>query len=676
MHVQYRPEIDGLRALAVVAVLAYHLDTNSTGASLLIGGFLGVDVFFVISGFLITSLILAGARDEGGFSYARFYERRARRLLPALLVLMLATLPLGWLLLLPEELVQFAKSVLASLAFGSNFFWFWTQQAYGAESAALLPFLHTWSLGVEEQFYLLFPLLFLLGGQRRLARTPAILLAVALLSLAVSEAMAAKDQSAAFYLLPSRLWELLAGAWLACRRDGRHSPAPVAGFARMLPAVGVALIVAAMTLPGWQSTYPGLKSVLPVLGAVLVIGWAGQDPATRILASRPMVGIGLISYSLYLWHYPVYAFGRHWNPQPGIADKTAWVAISLALAALSWRFVERPCRDLRRMQLPRFSGAVLTAILVVVTFCVAWIAVDGTGARQGYLDSLLQRSYRIFTEQDGKLCHSGGGGRNPAFPLRESCVFAYGRRDDARSLVLVGDSHAGSLSEDLRRVAEANGINFVQLTEAGCWHVIGFGNDNCQKRAAQLRTFVASIPHTTVVYNSRLPFLLESSLFDNGEGDQEANYSSVPQATRDAQFPARARAVHDTLHGLAAVSENLVIVYPVPEQGFGVQMRLLARRWEIAGPEDLRTITTSYDIFLARVRRSYAVLDGVSGTNVVRVYPERFFCRPDSGRCVVSEGERIYYEGDHHLSPLGARLVVGDIVRKLRLAPELPLDAK
>jgi peptidoglycan/LPS O-acetylase OafA/YrhL len=674
MQLKYRPEIDGLRALAVVAVLAYHLDGNASGLPLLPGGFLGVDVFFVISGFLITSLILGGARDDGGFSYARFYERRARRLLPALLVVVLATLPAAWLLLPPRLLVQFAQSALASLAFCSNVFWHWTQQEYAADSAALQPLLHTWSLAVEEQYYLLFPLLFLVAWRRWPARAPVLLLAVALLSLGASEAMAATDPSAAFYLLPSRLWELLAGAWLALRRDTSAVPAAPTGMRRLLPAIGVALIVAAMTLPGWHSAYPGLKSVLPVLGTVLVLGWAGRDPATRLLASPPLVGIGLVSYSLYLWHYPVYAFGRHWNPQPGTTDKVAWVAISFALAALSWRFVERPGRDRQRVPLRRFLALVLAGGVPVVVASASWILADGAGGRQGYLDTVLQRSYRVWTEQDGQRCHSGGAGRRPTFALRESCVFPYGRDAGARSLVLVGDSNAGSLAEDLRRLSEARGFDFVQLTQAGCAHVAGVGDAMCRSRAAELRAYVAAIPRAPVVYNARVPLLLESAPFDNGEGEREG-LATLPEAFREAQFQVRARALREMLEGLAAVSETLVIVYPVPEQGFHVGDKLFASRWQIAGPEDLPTISTRYDVFRARVRRSHAVLDSVRGANVVRIHPELHFCRPATGRCVVSEGERIYFEFDNHLSPLGSSLVVADIARELRLPPAPPVGA-
>jgi len=673
MQLKYRPEIDGLRALAVVAVLAYHLDSGGSGALALSGGFLGVDVFFVISGFLITSLIIAGAHDDGGFSYARFYERRARRLLPALLLVMLAALPLAWLLLLPEQLVQFAQSVLASLAFCSNLFWLWTQQEYGAQSAALLPFLHTWSLGVEEQFYLLFPLCFLLVLRRWPKRAPLLLFVTALLSLAASEAIAAKHPEHAFYLLPSRLWELMAGAWLACRRGEAIAPA---GFGRLLPAVGLAMILAAMALPGWHSDYPGVKTLLPVLGTLLAIAFAGGDPVTRLLASRPIVAIGLISYSLYLWHYPVYAFGRHWHPQPGLADKSAWVALSLALAAASWWFVERPFRDRRAISLRPFLAAVLGAGAVVVVACAGWIADDGSASRLGYLDSLIQRSYRVWTEQDGLLCHSGGAGRNPPFPLAQSCVFHYAAGANARTLVLVGDSNAGSLSDDLRRLAKGNGFDFVQLTEAGCPHVLGQGDAHCQERAAQLRQFISRFPRPTVVYNARLPVLLESSLFDNGEGDREAKYVPVPQAQREAQFPSRAAALRQTLDGLATISERLVLVYPVPEQGFHATDRLMARRWQIDGPEDLQTISTSYAVFRARTRRSYAVLDGIRGTKVARIYPERYFCRAASGRCVASEGERIYYESDNHLSPLGAGLVVGGIASELGLGPEAPPETR
>ena len=240
MKLTYRPEIDGLRAIAVLSVVIYHGRFQLGGQDLLPGGFLGVDVFFVISGFLITSLIRQEFVASGRFSYAGFYERRARRLLPALLLVLFACLPLAWELLLPSQLVDFCKSLLASLFFGSNHYWHIVTQEYGAESALLRPLLHTWSLAVEEQYYLLFPLMLVtLLGRAKTWVLPAVLL-IALASFALAVTTNTAHQQFAFYLLPTRLWELAVGSLLVFMGGGRDT---TSSYGRIMPGLGLLLIL-------------------------------------------------------------------------------------------------------------------------------------------------------------------------------------------------------------------------------------------------------------------------------------------------------------------------------------------------------------------------------------------------------------------------------------------------
>ena len=335
---RYRADIDGLRAIAIVPVVLYH-----AGFPGLKGGFVGVDVFFVISGFLMASLILSEI-DQGAFSLGHFYERRVRRIFPALFATIAASAVAAWLLFMPIEFQYFSRSAMAAALFGSNIL-FWQESGYFDAAAELKPLLHTWSLAVEEQFYIVFPLLMLVIARFRRQWTGWILCTLLLVSFGLSIWQVESAPVAAFYLLPSRFWELLLGAVLALGLVPR-SNSPI--VAQALVLVGIILIGVAVFAYDEDTSFPGLSALVPCLGAALVIhGRAEDTPIGRALSWPPLVFIGLISYSLYLWHWPVIVFQRTdaiFAPETTGAVKVALVGASIGIAFLSWRFVERPFR--------------------------------------------------------------------------------------------------------------------------------------------------------------------------------------------------------------------------------------------------------------------------------------------------------------------------------------------
>jgi peptidoglycan/LPS O-acetylase OafA/YrhL len=341
---RYRPEIDGLRAIAVAAVILFH-----AGFALFSGGFVGVDVFFVISGFLITSIIVEELKT-GRFSVLRFYERRARRILPALFTVMAACVPFAYRLLSPDDLKDFAQSLAAICLFASNVL-FWGESGYFDTQAELKPLLHTWSLAVEEQFYVVFPLLLLAAWRLGRGFLLSLIGAIAVVSLFLSVDEVRNFPSAAFYLLPSRAWQLLVGAlasfvadrWQAA--DVRQPAVRLAGEA--VGWGGMAMIILALFLFDERTPFPGLNAALPTIGTALVLLCASDRTSVgRMLAWRPLVGLGLISYSAYLWHQPLFAFTKH----ALLADLPTDLAIvlcaaTIVLACLSWRYIEQPFRD-------------------------------------------------------------------------------------------------------------------------------------------------------------------------------------------------------------------------------------------------------------------------------------------------------------------------------------------
>ncbi len=360
----YRKEIDGLRALAVIAVMLFHAGFEFFG-----GGFLGVDIFFVISGYLITSIILAEL-EKGTFTIANFYERRIRRIFPALFFVILATIPFAYYWFLPSELASFGKSIISVSVFASNFF-FWQESDYFAADSELLPLLHTWSLAVEEQYYLFFPIIMMVlwkFGKKTLLAT---LIVLAVFSLALSEWAWRYSPEFNFYMLPTRIWELLAGALVAFYLSKRAPNGHQIGAMLGLLAIFASLFFYDSGIP-----IPSHYGLLPILGTVLILLFATEQTLVgKLLSQKAFVGIGLISYSAYLWHLPIFVFARIASleePSPWLLGALGIVA--LLMAWISWRFVEKPFRN---KKLFTQKQVLLTGMLVSILFIIIGAKIAG-----------------------------------------------------------------------------------------------------------------------------------------------------------------------------------------------------------------------------------------------------------------------------------------------------------
>ena len=452
---KYRPELDGLRAVAVGAVLLFHAKLGMPG------GYVGVDVFFVISGYLITSLILKDCRSSEGFSIVRFWERRVRRIFPALLVVIVATLVAGWFLLLPSHFESLGASVLAQAAFAGNIY-FWATSGYFGNEASTIPLLHTWSLAVEEQYYLLFPLLFLLPVVWTSGRLRWLLGFLFAGSLALSVWQVARAPDAAFFLLPSRAWELMAGALLAVVPARPQTPRWLLGVTGW---GGLAAVLAAMLLYTEETPFPGWAALAPVLGTAAIIWSTGQNerPSVlcRMLSWRPVVFVGLISYSLYLWHWPVLVYATYW-PENHILWwpwRAGLLVLSFVLAVLSWRYVETPfrrrqwCADQRRL----FAfGAALPVACMVAGGVV--LATGGFPAR--YADEIVRIDRGSAAERVLAV----------KFPMvrttdleeaRDRNFFETGPAEKQASVLLWGDSQAMALAPAFQELAEEHEVKVL-----------------------------------------------------------------------------------------------------------------------------------------------------------------------------------------------------------------------
>lgn len=338
----YRKEIDGLRAIAVLPVIFFH-----AGFDLFGGGFVGVDVFFVISGYLITSIILR-EQSQGKFTLIGFYERRARRILPPLALVMLCSIPLAWLWMLPSDLKDFGES-LAATALGASNILFWSESGYFAGAAELKPLLHTWSLALEEQYYVLLPIFILTTWRVGTKRVLAILALVATISLATAQWGSIHKPSATFYLLPTRGWELLLGVFIAFYLANKRPQYRILNrpAGEILSALGMGLILYSVFAFDERTPFPSIHALLPTVGTAFIILFGIPSTLTgKLLSGKLLTDLGLISYSLYLWHHPLFAFARIRSVDPPSTLTYGFIIIaSLGLSYASWRHVESYFRN-------------------------------------------------------------------------------------------------------------------------------------------------------------------------------------------------------------------------------------------------------------------------------------------------------------------------------------------
>ena len=616
---------------------------------------MGVDVFFAISGYLIASLLIADLR-RGTFSIAGFYERRARRILPALFVVMAACLPFAWAWLLPSQLDDFGKSLVAVAVFASNVL-FWREQGYFAADTALKPLLHTWSLAVEEQFYIAFPLLLWAlwqwtGGRRR-ALLLSVLGTLALASLALSQWSTTHAPQAGFYLAPGRAWELLAGAMCALLPETKGRAGPL----RHLPGLaGLGMITAAMLLFTEDTPFPGLLALLPVGGALLVLRHGGAGTAAGgLLAHKAPRAIGLVSYSAYLWHQPLFAFARAQSAAaPGKLEMAALALLALGIGALSWRFVEQPFR--------RHGGGGLRGRRAVLLAALAAMAVLGgagmalhraqgfparpaAGGTMGALEQRLAINFGLGPECEGH------------FTLSPACTTA--ARPD---MLLWGDSFAMHLAPGL--MAGPHRPAMRQMTISSCAPLLGMGlmaegrdydppaARDCIAFNARVLAWLRANPQVrTVVLAS--PFTMFSDLAMDAQG-------RIDPAT-----PERVgRALLRTAAAIRATGARVVVVAPPPNNAtnLGQCLARAARNGALAGgtgsPCDFARAEADHypDALLAQV---------ASKVPVIRL--DTVLC--PRGTCLAQRAGRLIYRDDGHLSIegsrwLGARYHWAELVRQ------------
>jgi peptidoglycan/LPS O-acetylase OafA/YrhL len=682
VRIAYRPEIDGLRTISVFAIIIYHANFVLFGHTLFQGGFIGVDIFFVISGYLITTLILKEICKNNQFSFKYFYERRIRRILPVLLFVTIVTSIISYFILLPNSLIDFGKSILSVIFFSSNFYFNYTGNGYGQENTLLKPLLHTWSLSIEEQFYILFPIFLIIIIKFFGKNLFTVLFLSFLISLFFSEYCSRFYPGTSFYQLPFRGFEFFIGALLSYFELNNGGGGEGVGAGRksysilnqICPSLGIVLILYSFLFFNFTKIlHPSFITLIPLIGVSLIIWFSKKgELITEILSSKIFVFFGLISYSLYLWHYPIFAFLRYIE----VFNNSIWVKLlavllTIILSIISYYFIERPFRNKNIISVKRLINYILISIIILLSY--SSYILKTKGIKSG-LPNIITEELNKSLDND-KLNRVIG---------------------NQKAILLIGDSHSDALKYHFNKELTKQSYNFYKkdsyfyLTN---FNLItkkeGIVEEYYAEENKKIDNFFQEHKNLIVVWHQRWSIKLLEEQFDNKEGYTEyqsevdrylGNYLqpiNIKTETLEQRQKYIIEGIKLTAKNILEKGNTLILVYAVPEMGFDVPKEIRKKYtllYYLNNKIETPILTASVEVYKNRNKMIFETLDSIQGPNIYRVYPHKSFCNTEIvNRCVANNKEHLFYYDDDHLSLGGSKYVVKDIMKVIK---QIEVDKK
>ena len=644
----YRPEVDTLRAVAVLAVIIYHAKIYLFGNLIFPGGFLGVDIFFIISGYLITSIILKELIEKQSFSFKNFYIKRLRRILPALLFVMLISIPFSWIYLYPVDLVSFSKSILYSIGFGSNFYFHFSGLEYGSPEGLLMPFLHTWSLSVEEQYYILFPIGLVVVFKFFRKHLIYFLLICFIVSLLLAEWGSKNYISANFYFLHARIWELILGSLIAYYeiKKGHRSLNKI--LCQVLPILGIILISYSFFYFDNQTFHPSFYTLIPAIGVTLILWFTHKDNfILRVLSYKLFVKVGLISYSLYLWHYPIFSFANHveifFDNNLG---KLFLILITFILSTFTYYFIEQPAR--KTISHRKFFSSLIIVFVIIAAYSATTIAMEGFTNRVKVKNYQKKHTYKYQVQND-KVCF----GRDKNF-----CNFG----SKEKKIILLGDSQLGSLSYDLYNRTKSD-YSFLNITNGGYFHLRGvdqieINTKKINKNYDEIRNRVDKIlnksKNNIIIIGGATSLYFYKKRVENRSLHWSFLFVDKKSKKNNPQIVKNA-----FINFIEEISVNndVILLYPVPELGSNLQKRKFTNR--------IRVFNYNYSTFLNQNKDVIKFFDSINIPKVHKVYSFRAFCKEEAASCSTHDNENFFFYDGYHPSLVGAKMINDLIIKKI-----------
>ena len=652
---RYKPEIDGLRALAVLGVIFYHVEIFLFDKKILTGGFLGVDIFFVISGYLITFLIIKEYLISEKLSLKNFYFRRAKRILPALFFMIFASIFFAWMYLTPENFLQYSNSIISSILFYSNYFFYFEGLEYNAESSLLKPLLHTWSLGVEEQFYIFFPIFFLLSYKilkNKLVINYAIIL---IFFFILANYLTYANSSLSFYSTFSRIWEILFGSLLAIL-EYKNKKINFK-YQNIFPSFGLFLILLSFVFFNSSTLHPSYLTLIPIMGVFLIIHFINyNDIVYKLLTFGIISKIGVWSYSLYLWHFPIFAFARNRGKDLSEFDKIELLVLTFLLSIISFYLVEKPIRKIEFKQIKKFLFSLFCLIILFLGFSYLSIKNNGFEDRIHVFLKNSARENLWEATQDGKgICFD----RNENF-----CNF--GQSENQR-ILLIGDSHSEVLSYGIINNNLNKNYNIVSMNRGSCIYLPGVEMRtkienkeywNCTNKSKKLIDQIIADKEDSII-------VLSGNFKKYFFSETEWNYISKDNLPVEGIF-------RNSIINLLK-KNKVILVYPVPSLDYDLRKRMMNEvpKSTFKASEYLKEspYTTAHDKYIKDNKKIIEFFDNINGKNLYKIFPDKVFCNKSENKCYSHKGKKLYYDDSHHLSSNGAELLsneVWELVKKIR----------
>ena len=605
----YRPEIDGLRAIAVIGVILYH-------SSFLTGGFLGVDIFFVISGYLITTIIYTEYTSKKNFSFLNFYQKRIRRLVPALIVVVLSSSIIAYNFLLPALFKEYVYSIVTSFFFSSNIYFHFAGQSYGANILSIKPFLHTWSLAIEEQFYLVYPLFLIIIVKYFLKKVNYILILAICISIIFSFLIGSSHASFNFYMLPSRAWELLAGGALSIFNLKKKNLFKENFInSKIISKIGFILIIYSFIVFKDAGNHPIYYSVIPVFGCCLIIQCKNKkDLIIRFLSNKLMVGIGLISYSLYLWHHPILSFDKILNLSNGsTVIKFNLIMLSIILATGTYFFIEKPFRKKEFCSTQR-----LLTIMCIGIFLFLGILV-------GSIDKQKEKSPLIAHELYEKTWFKTKQFQKPCFQ-RKKYFCSFNEKKNNTKVFLLGNSVMASIQEEMKENFVSRGFNFVPMTIATGKNYSNYRNS--QNRILKNENSVIILYFQYNKEQKELDILIEKIRFFLDKNHQ------------------------------------IILIYPIPQFKENISEVLGQKVSKKNFDYKKRYINIPFSDYENKTNYIFKKLDKLNHKNLYRVYPHKIFCNSIvKNKCIAHDSRDIFFVDNLHLAKKGSTLINMDLIK-------------
>ncbi len=683
MNINYRKEIDGLRCLSVVSVIIYHLSINIKEYQFLSGGFLGVDIFFVISGFLITNIFLTEWKQKNKIEIKNFFKRRIRRILPALFFVLITTLIFGWFFLLPASLVELSRTVISTIFFSSNFYFYIYDQSYGTVNSFLIPLLHTWSLSIEEQFYIFYPFLLLVFFKKKKLMVSLIFLFLFLFFLSVFIKL--YDWEANFYLIFSRGWELVAGALAAVLKFNNSPITAKISKIKFINHISIFSIILSFFLFDDKLNLPGFLTLFPVVSLIILLINPKKDLITSILSYPVFVNIGLISYSLYLWHYPIFAFNRIIKfSNDNFFLEILIILLLFFLSFLTYRLIENPLRNRNKFSF-KFVGIVLiTTFVILISFSSIIIKNNGFENRiPELLNHFVDKkdgNYRNF-EQNGEKCHNRVGDKG-------FCKFQV---DNPKGeIFLIGDSQTDAMLSSLITLSKNNDYDLTHMSYSGNLFLENF----VIRKRKDLTILYDEKRHDyrlQAIKNSKSlnKVIIVNGIYEKYFNDYDTEYKNnkkilVPREDmlihkNETNFERKnrilklTRAFENSLNTILNLpNTKVILVYPTPIPYRDLSQDLLnflnkKRFTMITGEkknnEDdinnnfIKNFELSKNYFQEINKNVLNIFNKLDHPSLLKIYPSEILCSNSVSKCKIIENNNLIYHDTIHLSHEGSMLI-------------------